>query len=160
MSVTGGRHSADPSVGLRTLDALSTSLSWASSPSLLLPLLRWLSSVLQRLSVPWRANCPSCPELSVILVLLHRLVSVFGPHRMHELRSVAIDDPMAWASVCLSCGFTRLRCANTARSCLGWRVLWIKETLCYKGVPISPRIRCGLCQITLASCYLAFTGRF
>jgi len=35
------------------------------------------------------------------------------PHRMHKTRTIAIDDP-GRLSVCLLCGFTRLRCANTA----------------------------------------------
>jgi len=37
-----------------------------------------------------------------------------GPHRMHDMRTIAIDDP-GRLSVCLSRGFTRFRCAKTAK---------------------------------------------
>jgi len=34
---------------------------------------------------------------------------------MHDLFTIAIDDPIVCQSVCVSCDFTRLRCANTAK---------------------------------------------
>jgi len=44
---------------------------------------------------------------------------------MHEMRTTAINDPVAW-SVGLSRGFTRFRCANTAER---MEVLFVVETL-------------------------------
>jgi len=69
---------------------------------------------------------------------------------MHEMQAIAIDDPRHH----LSCGFTRLRCANTVEQI---KVLFVVKTF---GDPrnetrdtellISPWIRCGLRQITFA----------
>jgi len=44
---------------------------------------------------------------------------------MHETRTIAIDDP-GRLSTCMSHGFTRLRCANTAERI---EVLLVVETL-------------------------------
>jgi len=31
------------------------------------------------------------------------LFSIIKPHRMHEMRTIVIDDPVTWAAVSLSC---------------------------------------------------------
>jgi len=69
-------------------------------------------------------------------------------HRMYQMRTIAIDDPGR-----LSCSFMRLRCANAAgriEILLGVEIPGGPEKRCIRRqlVPISPRIRCRLRQIT------------
>jgi len=57
------------------------------------------------------------------------------PHRMHEMRTIAIDDPgrlsvcikVLSLSVSLSLGFAVPTRLNGSRSCLGWRLLGTKD---------------------------------
>jgi len=80
---------------------------------------------------------------------------LFKPHRMHETRTIAIDNP-GRLLVCkfVSLSITRLRCANMSEQI---EVLLQVETLkdprdiVLDGSPdFLPRIRCG--QITLVTC--------
>jgi len=77
---------------------------------------------------------------------------------MYEMRFIAVDKPVAWASVSLSvfsCHAGEL-CKNgwTDRRPV-WRLMGPKKH-CIRWRPHSPwrreDVRCGLCQITLATC--------
>jgi len=85
--------------------------------------------------------------------LMHFGIS-YRPHRMHEMRTIATDDPVAWC-VCLS--VTRLRPAKAADQA---PVLWrswggAQGTLYQTSIPIcltDSIIRCGLRQINFTIC--------
>jgi len=53
-------------------------------------------------------------------------VAIVGPHRMHEMRIIAVDDPRR-LSACLSRGLAAETRLNGSRSCLGRIVLGSKK---------------------------------
>jgi len=59
------------------------------------------------------------------------------PHRMHEMRPIAIDDP-GRLSVCLSRGFAVQTRLNGSTSFLWRGLLGTQGALCLTGVPIYP----------------------
>jgi len=64
------------------------------------------------------ATCPLGNGKSVTWTKYYN--GIITPHRMHDMHTIAIDDPVAWASV------TRLHCANTTERI---EVLFGVETL-------------------------------
>jgi len=89
---------------------------------------------------------------------IKKLCLRFGMHRVHDRRTIAIDDPRVCQYVKVSRGFTWLRCANTAERI---EVLLVVETpgdlrnIALDGSPDFPsRIRCGLHRFTLVVCML------
>jgi len=81
----------------------------------------------------------------------------FGPHRMHEMRTIAIDDLCVCQSVChaASDGQPAHKWLNELTACLRWRLRGPKIVLDGVPIPTARRkdgVRCGLCQITLATC--------
>jgi len=74
----------------------------------------------------------------------------------HHFTAASNADYCEWrsnTSICLSHGFDVQTRLNGSRSCLVCRLAGTKEkTLYWTRVPIS-QIRCGLCQITPASCW-------
>jgi len=68
----------------------------------------------------------------------------------HEMQTIVTD----LSSVCVSRDFAVQTQLNKLRSCLGWRLLGTQGTLLDGGSRFPPWIRCSLCQITLAICYI------
>jgi len=88
-----------------------------------------------------QSNTLTRQTLSLLLVNSQKRHSVMKtvyvrPHRMHEMRTVANDVPVAWASVnqSVSLSVTWIRCANTTE------LIEVLFEVQYKTGVISPRI--------------------
>jgi len=79
----------------------------------------------------------------------------FRPHRMHEIPTIAIDDPgrlSVYKSVCHAASCTQIRCGIMSERI---EVLFGVETTGTgpKGHRVNPLVRCGFRRIALAICY-------
>jgi len=83
-------------------------------------------------------------NLLYLTILLGR-----SQQRVHEIRTIATDVPVAWC-VCHAAAPYKSCCTDRGPLWGGeWRLLGPKEHSITRGSRFPPRIRCGLCQITL-----------
>jgi len=72
---------------------------------------------------------------------------IVRPHPMHEMRTIATDDPVAWCeSVCPHCACALQKRLNGSTSCMGWRLLGTVGTLyiaLHEAAPSHPQRRQG-----------------